>query len=71
MVNKNQSSRLLWIDNLRACLIFLVVIGHVIQFSHPHYGDTLLFQYIYSFHMPLFVFISGFVSGVYVKRGGG
>lgn len=60
--------RLCWIDNLRALLILLVVLGHIIQFTHPAYGDTLPFQYIYSFHMPLFVFVSGFVSGVY-RRG--
>jgi fucose 4-O-acetylase-like acetyltransferase len=57
------NTRIIWIDNLRFCLICLVVLGHVIQFTHPAYGNTLPFQYIYAFHMPLFIFVSGFVSG--------
>lgn len=50
-------------DSLKFILICLVVIGHVIErnlFSdHP---TTVLFAFIYTFHMPLFIFISGYFT---------
>lgn len=58
IVNK----RIIWVDSLRALLIFLVVIGHCIQYSCSNYNHNALFRVIYSFHMPLFMLISGFVS---------
>lgn len=54
--------KLLWADNLKSFLILLVVIGHTIQFSVINYTDSHIFNYIYSFHMPLFMLISGFLS---------
>ena len=59
-MQKILSSRIPYIDALRGFAILLVIAGHVIQ---TLYGtDGLVFRYIYSFHMPLFVFLSGFVS---------
>lgn len=50
-------------DNLKFILIFLVVLGHFVDF---HTGNSLnmkrIFFYIYIFHMPLFIFISGLFS---------
>jgi fucose 4-O-acetylase-like acetyltransferase len=46
--------RIFWIDNLKAFGVFLVILGHMIP-------DSLLKQYIYSFHVPLFFFISGYL----------
>lgn len=43
-----------WVDILKGIGILLVVVGHT-----PINGD--LKSYIYSFHMPLFFFISGFL----------
>lgn len=56
--------RLKSIDCIKGITILLVVFGHSIQYL---IGSDLAFQnrlfnYIYSFHMPLFMFISGFVS---------
>ena len=52
----------LW-DNIKFILIFLVVLGHFADF---HTATSLnmrrLFFYIYIFHMPLFIFISGLFS---------
>lgn len=47
-----------YFDNLKAVLIFLVVLGH---FLLPIHGDNPLVvvkRLIYIFHMPLFVFVS-------------
>lgn len=55
------NSRLYYIDNLKAFLIILVVLGHVIQTSDMDFDHNILFRYIYSFHMPLFMYVSGFV----------
>ncbi|HWR24770.1 MAG TPA: acyltransferase family protein, partial [Methanosarcina sp.] len=46
--------RLRWVDSLKGIGIFLVVFAH---HSLPQALDT----YIFSFHMPLFFFISGFL----------
>ncbi|MBP3851842.1 MAG: acyltransferase family protein, partial [Erysipelotrichaceae bacterium] len=57
-----------YFDNLKAVLIFLVILGH---FLLPIETGPLciLKRWIYSFHMPLFIFVSGYFSkGVY-KRG--
>lgn len=53
---------LFFVDNLKAFLIILVVLGHCIQNFMSGYESNLLFKFIYSFHMPLFIFVSGFVS---------
>lgn len=58
----NEKKKLPWIDNLRGWLILLVVLGHCIQHTLTNYQSDILFRYIYSFHMPLFVFVSGYVS---------
>ncbi|HEV2694992.1 MAG TPA: acyltransferase family protein [Verrucomicrobiae bacterium] len=55
-----------FLDYLKGALIFLVVCGHLIQLVG--YGDDTLFYKdplftaIYTFHMPLFMAVSGFVS---------
>ena len=46
-------------DILKFVLIFFVVFGH---FSEQYAGMTGLFFFIYSFHMPLFIFVSGLFS---------
>ncbi len=54
--------RLYYIDNLKGLLIFLVIMGHCIQCTDPDFDHNMAFRYIYSFHMPLFMAVSGFVS---------
>ena len=53
--------RIAWIDNIKAFLILLVVLGHCIQDVGVN-NDTGLMRFIYSFHMPLFMAMSGYVS---------
>lgn len=53
--------RLTWIDQLRGFAILQVVIGHLIHFNG--FGvDNSLAEIIWSFHMPLFFAISGFIA---------
>lgn len=49
--------RVYWIDYLKAFAIFLVVLGH-----SGLDDDGWLKSWIYGFHMPLFVFVSGFFA---------
>lgn len=60
MINQK---RLVWADSLKGILIVLVVLGHSIQYSLMDgcYEDHV-WNYIYSFHMPAFVAVSGFLS---------
>ncbi|WP_170923864.1 acyltransferase family protein [Desulfocicer vacuolatum] len=57
--NKNKSGgiimahRIVWIDTLKAMTIFLVVIGHTIGLPTP------VERLIFSFHMPIFFWLSG------------
>lgn len=55
------------IDNIRFILIFLVVLGH---FFEPTSSTTLAYisEFIYSFHMPVFVFISGYLAKFNTQR---
>lgn len=70
------SSRNLLIDFMRGIAICLVVLGHNIQYgsgrnflvSSDFYNNSV-FKLIYSFHMPLFALIAGYVFfGLYEKK---
>lgn len=57
-------------DNIKAVLIFLVVLGHFLLPIHEG-GNVLVLikRLIYVFHMPLFVFVSGYFSKRIYKDG--
>lgn len=56
--------RVKWIDYLKGFAILLMVIGH-------YQGTpTFLNVWIYAFHMPLFFFLSGYLSENILNRGG-
>lgn len=55
-------NRELTIDYARSIAIFLVIIGHLIQYNIQNFDDNYFFKLIYSFRMPLFMLISGYVS---------
>lgn len=65
-----------YIDIIKGIAIILVVIGHCIQFgsgrayfdSEAFFNDPL-FKFIYSFHMPLFMLVSGYLFANTIKRG--
>ncbi|MGL5616709.1 MAG: acyltransferase family protein [Sarcina sp.] len=51
------------LDNLKGILIFLVVFGHSMELMRNDFiGAKILYIFIYLFHMPAFVFISGYFS---------
>lgn len=50
------------IDFLKGIAIMLVVLGHSILTTNPDYINNRLWLYISSFHIPLFMFVSGMVS---------
>jgi len=57
--------RNIWIDNLRGAPILLVVFGHFIEPANS--TDELersVYLLIYLFHIPLFVGLSGYLSGL-------
>lgn len=54
--------RLYYLDALKGILIILVILGHSIQYKMMDYQHDVLFRVIYSFHMPLFFLISGFLT---------
>lgn len=48
-------------DNLRFLLMFVVVFGHILEIYSSPLGNQV-YRVIYSFHMPLFIFISGYFA---------
>ena len=56
-------------DNVKAFLIFLVVVGHM---TSDYVSDSMLVRqvtlWIYMFHMPAFIFISGLVHKQYINE---
>ncbi len=61
-----ESKRFTLLDNLRAVLIVLVVLGHVLNRISIAHGRTIYYM-IFSFHMPAFIFL----SGLFFRRGKG
>ena len=50
-------------DNIRGILILLVVLGHALEyFRLDNKVGEFLYVFIYLFHMPVFIFISGYFS---------
>lgn len=56
-------------DNMKALLIFLVVLGHLIRdFGYDTELGNCLYKIIFSFHMPAFLFVSGYFAKYNPKR---
>lgn len=59
----NLEKRNYLIDNLKVILIFSVVFGHTIEYYIDNNSVLRgIYMYIYIFHMPLFIYISGYLS---------
>ncbi len=60
---QTETERLYKLDNLKLLLIFLVVLGHAADlYANVSHATGIMRFVIYSFHMPLFLFVSGLVS---------
>ena len=64
----SQSKRNPYFDTLKALLIFLVVFGHTLELFPFTPAIRATSSFIYSFHMPLFIFVSGFFARWNPKR---
>ncbi len=69
--------RNLLVDVLKGILILLVLGGHAIQYgsgaeflSTQRFYDNLAFRFIYSFHMPLFMAVAGYLSYFSLQKHG-
>lgn len=54
-----------FLDSLKFFLIILVIFGHVLEAGKLSRFELTLYNTIYSFHMPLFIFVSGYFSKRY------
>ncbi|HSI76282.1 MAG TPA: acyltransferase family protein [Lunatimonas sp.] len=61
-IETGNKKRIEYIDALKGFAIFLVLWGHSLQYLKNGYDafQNPVFEFIYSFHMPLFFMISGF-----------
>lgn len=63
MIVVSKTNRNPWFDNIKGLLILLVVFGHTIEIYRDIEGHSLtlyLYNFIYFFHMPLFIMVSGY-----------
>ena len=62
--------RLVQFDAVKLFAIYMVILGHCIQhLLSSDYLDEPGYIMIYSFHMPLFMMISGYFASSGLKRG--
>lgn len=59
------NNRIYFLDYVKGILALLVVLGHVItlKYTYGDYWNSYSTWVIYSFHMPLFIAISGYLTG--------
>lgn len=61
-MNATESRRLHYFDMLKGIAIFMVVAGHVLTMCIRGIDRAVLFKFIGEMHMPLFFFISGWLT---------
>ena len=68
MENTQSKQRYAYFDYLKYVLIFLVVLGHILEKYTNNPLIKSIYLFIYSFHMPLFVLICGIFAKYNKKR---
>jgi fucose 4-O-acetylase-like acetyltransferase len=56
-----------FLDCLKGLAILTVVAGHTFQ-ARPDFDDYWPFKFIYAFHMPMFMFVSGMTAAFFFER---
>lgn len=71
----DRQERNITIDAIKSIAIVLMVFGHCLQYGsgasfslNASYFDNIVFKAIYSFHMPLFAAISGYLFYMSVSK---
>jgi len=64
------STKINYIDFLKGFAIFMVVFGHLLQTYYVNFDQLFLFKLIYSFHMPFFILISGYLANMSLQKTG-
>lgn len=59
-MSEKAKNRIEWIDCAKGFAIILVVYGHALTYFSPNFDNVV--HVIYSFHMPLFFVLTGYVS---------
>lgn len=74
-MNLDKKQRNLYLDLMKGISIFLVLLGHSIQYGSKIsyvgsrlFFDNPVFKLIYSFHMPLFALLSGYLFFYTIKK---
>lgn len=56
-----KDNRIVAFDMAKGMAMFLVVWMHCLQYTYCETFDNALYSFVYSFHMPLFIIISGYL----------
>lgn len=70
-ISHHPGNRYLFLDMARGIAILLVILGHVLQclaLYEYQYDENWAYLLIYSFHMPLFMFISGLLFSRSIEK---
>lgn len=77
MEKTDEKKKNVFIDYLKGIAILLVLVGHCVQYGsgaafleNDEYWNNIVMKVIYSFHMPLFIAISGYLFWFSVKNNG-
>jgi fucose 4-O-acetylase-like acetyltransferase len=57
-----------FLDCLKGLAILTVVAGHTFQGATPDFDEYWPFRFIYAFHMPMFMFVSGMTAAFFYQR---
>lgn len=55
-------------DNVRVVLIFLVIVGHCMELFGGSVWSGRIYRIIYSFHMPAFIFLTGYFAKYHPRK---
>ena len=67
---EREKKRLVWVDAAKGAVILLVLLGHAprLVMREQYAGIDFMYFFIYTFHMPLFFFLSGIVYGYNAEK---